>query len=799
MISGFRINTVWEMGYTMPARSSEQDGTHSDRSSSSEQEPSEGKARQTSVQEGLNSLDPEQDDLVGEKSLDDRFTDKQLERLVGMKDEYRLAGKKQRKELAHKIGEEFASEIIASGKDLSQSERGALMEWVKRWFAQRARSRREPIRWSVHWSGRTVFYKAQPERVIETQKRLYEAATGQVGDEEDMGLAEIDDIEEIVDPVKDTKSKPFHYFQRALTAEWESLSDQERQSYEEKATLWRSLGPDDEERRRMAEEHAPRTIRSFATNLYRQMGVRMFILATWEDTQGRVISVPLDFNHELGSDGRSYKIEHRSYLERIGLLDHYASFSQKTWPDKTSPADRDVSPMDITFEVTADGRPVLPDPTKGHPVLKPYKHLPNLVRKFMDACYGLCRGIPVNRKSGHQVPWQQLQTRAVEFIDSQYLPNSFTGFKDPGQLGVNICRMLLHHWWVRQQNGQVPFEFHHWEASPPTYEADGITQKTPANMIAAEPLPLASAEGSSSEEQPKPKPKPKRTRKKTKTPTSFPATASSTRKKSASRSPSKAGSRGDRRLKGTLIAAESGSLSDEDSGLGEVTEPPTPATRGRSQERRQTTPLDLVDATKKLHLQSSPNSSDGEEEIEGSRVKGKNVIAEKDGTEKGNRGSKASESDGEEAEAMTKSKPKKSRTKSSASTGKAKAGRPVKERTKKSDQKGQGAKGSGDVSVGSDHGQGDGDGDAAMADLRAEQGDKTPQRETSTKRVQWDDLQKSSLGDGRGETKVPSGRRSPRKQTAEERDLLALANSSRYKVDSPKRRRSENTRYKDAA
>ncbi|KAJ3536050.1 hypothetical protein NMY22_g6211 [Coprinellus aureogranulatus] len=730
----------------MPDRSSERNGSRSSQSSSSENEPSQVDARQSSISKDLDSLDPEQDDLVGEKSLDDRFTDDQLERLVAMKDEYRLAGKKQRKELAHKMGEAFAAEIIGSGKDLSKSERGALMEWVKRWFAQRGRSRREPIRWSVHWSARMVLYKEQPERVIETQKRLYEAATGKVAEEEDMGLADIDDIEEVEDPVKEP-SKPFHFFQRALTAEWDSLSHKEKQSYEEKARMWRSLGPDDAERRRMAEEHAPRTIRSLATNLYRQMGVRMFILATWEDTQGRVIS---------GSDGRSYKIEHRSYLERIGLLDHYASFAQKTWPDKTSVVDRDVSPMDVTFDITGDSRPVLPDPTKGHPILKPYKHLPNLVRKFMDASYGLCRGIPVNTKSGHQVPWQQLQTRVVEFIDSEYLPD-----------GSQASRT--------QQDGKVPFQFHHWEASPPIYEADGNTLKTPAIMVAAEPLPLVTADAPSEEEPPKPKPKRKRTRQKTKTPTALPTIASSTRKQSVSRSPSKARNRGDRNHKGKLMADDSGSLSDEEPALGEASERSTPATRGRSRERRQT-PTDLVNATKKLHLENSPDPSDMEQEVEGSRVKGRKDTAEKERTRKGKKGSKASDSqndaDGNEVGAVEKPKP----TKSRANKRTAKADKPVgQKRTKRSDSKGHRGKRSGDVSDGSDGEQGDGEGS---------QGHKTPRRATSGKNVQWSDLETlASPGDGDQGNVDGSRSHSPRKQTAEERDLLAIANSSRYKVN----------------
>ena len=74
-----------------------------------------------------------------------------------------------------------------------------------------------------------VLYKEQPERVIETQKRLYEVATGKVAEEEDMGVSEIEDIEESVEPPKDRNPKPFHFFQRALTAEWDSLSEKEQQ------------------------------------------------------------------------------------------------------------------------------------------------------------------------------------------------------------------------------------------------------------------------------------------------------------------------------------------------------------------------------------------------------------------------------------------------------------------------------------------------------------------------------------------------------------------------------------------
>ncbi|KAJ3518425.1 hypothetical protein NMY22_g13686 [Coprinellus aureogranulatus] len=41
-----------------------------------------------------------------------------------------------------------------------------------------------------------------------------------------------------------------------------------------------------------------------------------------------------------------------------------------------------------------------------------------------------------------------------------------------------------------QQEGFIAFEFHHWEASPPVFDTDGISIKSPAKMVACEELPL---------------------------------------------------------------------------------------------------------------------------------------------------------------------------------------------------------------------------------------------------------------------------------------------------------------------
>lgn len=95
-----------------------------------------------------------------------------------------------------------------------------------------------------------MFYKEQEERVQKTQKHMYEAYTGKTGDKDEMGMDDEDGMDDSDDIPNGMMAQPFHFFQRALTAEWEALTDKERDQYEQKAIIWRTLGPDEEEHRK---------------------------------------------------------------------------------------------------------------------------------------------------------------------------------------------------------------------------------------------------------------------------------------------------------------------------------------------------------------------------------------------------------------------------------------------------------------------------------------------------------------------------------------------------------------------
>lgn len=77
---------------------------------------------------------------------------------------------------------------------------------------------------------------------------MYEAHTGKSVDEDDLDLEDLEALDAPELP-KDRVLKPFDFFQKALSTEWDALTPQQRDVYEEKARLWRTLGPDNEERR----------------------------------------------------------------------------------------------------------------------------------------------------------------------------------------------------------------------------------------------------------------------------------------------------------------------------------------------------------------------------------------------------------------------------------------------------------------------------------------------------------------------------------------------------------------------
>ena len=218
--------------------------------------------------------DMEQDNRVGEKSLDECFTSDQLAYLVSQKDLYRYAPSKQRREIAQATGLRFLTEAKKAGKNPSKTETAwvysvslthvitpslftesspTFTQTIRSWYAQRARSRHGPMHWTIHWTARQVFYKENANLVLETQKTLFELDTGikhsdSSGEPTTLDLDVVEDGDDAPKVSTGNAPKLFHYFQRALSAEWNRLPDGEKDVYEAKALEWREKGPSREQK-----------------------------------------------------------------------------------------------------------------------------------------------------------------------------------------------------------------------------------------------------------------------------------------------------------------------------------------------------------------------------------------------------------------------------------------------------------------------------------------------------------------------------------------------------------------------
>ncbi|KAJ3531311.1 hypothetical protein NMY22_g8208 [Coprinellus aureogranulatus] len=373
----------------------------------------------------ISSMPIEEELQKEDKRLDERFTTAQLEYLLGIKERYRFASARERSTMSEK---------------------------------------------------QTNYLFMNTALVKRTQKALYEAYSGQSASEPELGCDNPDLVDEETAVEAPGKTvTPFHFFQKALSAEWNALSEEERETYEDLALNWRTDGPSDETRKLLAEKEACRVIRYLAHDLYRQMGVRIFVLANYEDSNDDIVAVSLDFNNELGSHGQSYKVGAKSYLERIGLLENYAAFVKRTSPPKGEEIDRKATARDIHFELNSVGDPMVPDPDQPKKPLKDYVWYPTVVRKYMHYDWGetiaslKALRVPAdcNLQPEHKV---NLFGNRTVLPGSIYVPMwscisirniSLTAppLKDPGLFGLQNCKSLVRHWWKRQSMGLVAFRF----------------------------------------------------------------------------------------------------------------------------------------------------------------------------------------------------------------------------------------------------------------------------------------------------------------------------------------------------
>ncbi|KAG1838435.1 hypothetical protein DFJ58DRAFT_733809 [Suillus subalutaceus] len=118
---------------------------------------------------------------------------------------------------------------------------------------------------------------------------------------------EMDGTEEIEE---ETGEKPAHKevlrrYQPTMTAIMYQLDKKELQEAEAKADKWTNQAPNAAVQAKTARKKGEKMVKNFAKEMFTQAGMRVFVLGSWKDEKGGLLTSGFDFNEQL-SKGSSF-------------------------------------------------------------------------------------------------------------------------------------------------------------------------------------------------------------------------------------------------------------------------------------------------------------------------------------------------------------------------------------------------------------------------------------------------------------------------------------------------------------
>ncbi|KAG0693558.1 hypothetical protein DFH29DRAFT_881369 [Suillus ampliporus] len=89
-------------------------------------------------------------------------------------------------------------------------------------------------------------------------------------------------------------------YQPTMTAIMKGLDDNELEEAQAKAEEWTNHAPDAAVQAKTAKKKGEKMIKHFAKEMFTQAGMRLFVLGSWKDEQGSLLTSGFDFNEQLG-------------------------------------------------------------------------------------------------------------------------------------------------------------------------------------------------------------------------------------------------------------------------------------------------------------------------------------------------------------------------------------------------------------------------------------------------------------------------------------------------------------------
>ncbi|KAG1834368.1 hypothetical protein F4604DRAFT_1694084 [Suillus subluteus] len=280
---------------------------------------------------------------------------------------------------------------------------------------KKKKERKATIKYGRKWTPRMVVYQQKCEEVL---KRIEEESGAKPGDP---GM--------------------FKHYQAAVKRVISELDDDELEKAKETAEEWSNNCPPPEIQAQVARKKGPAYMEHFSNEMWRQCGMRVFVMH--------------DDNEALGDGDSFMKTKDWEDIEPVWqeyAQEQFGAGARDGGQQLKGGRKRIRKPA---FELETDGyeMPLLPDITETK-----LEEKKAIVRAFLTSHYRMCSG-----KDRAVVPWSAITQGQDDFVERRYLPED-VDLKEPSKLQNWDTTALLNFWYARQESGEGPaFRFKAWK------------------------------------------------------------------------------------------------------------------------------------------------------------------------------------------------------------------------------------------------------------------------------------------------------------------------------------------------
>ncbi|KAG1859473.1 hypothetical protein C8R48DRAFT_674005 [Suillus tomentosus] len=248
----------------------------------------------------------------------------------------------------------------------------------------------------------------------------------------------------------------FKHYQAAVKRVMAELDDNELEKAKETAEEWSNNCPPPEIQAQVARKKGLAYMEHFSNKMWRQCGMRVFVMLAWKNEKGEVLFGMHDDNEALG-DGDSF-MKTKDWEDIEPVWQEYAQESSVSAGARDGGCQvkggrKRIRKPAFELEMDGEGMPLLPDITDTK-----LEEKKAIVRAFLTSHYRICSG-----KDKAVVPWSAIVQSQDDFVARTYLPAD-VDLKEPSKLQIWDITTLLQFWLARQETGEGPtFLFKAWK------------------------------------------------------------------------------------------------------------------------------------------------------------------------------------------------------------------------------------------------------------------------------------------------------------------------------------------------